>query len=210
MSAPPAYGAQPAGPQVVQGSVVAPQAGGPPGYAPQGAPQGPPGYQPPGYQPQQQAPPQYQQPPPQQQQQQQYQQPVPTAQPQYQQPPPQAQPMPQAMPGHQLMAVTCPPGMAAGSAVQIQGPSGASFQVRRRPCPPPALACRARRIASFSRANVATGCRPGRRRGRSDVPRAGAVGGPNTGASPCRPFSLHAAPPRRLPSAIRCILHRAV
>ena len=40
-----------------------------------------------------------------------------------------AQPMPQAMPGPPLMAVTCPAGAGAGSAVQIQAPGGTPFQV---------------------------------------------------------------------------------
>ena len=124
MSAPPGYGAQPPGygaqQPVVQGQVVG---GAPPAYAPAAGP-----------------PPRYAAPP----QQQQYQQPVYQAQPTPQaQPPPQYQPqpsqyqppsqtaqaMPQAMPGHQLMAVTCPAGAGAGTAVQIQGPSGALFQV---------------------------------------------------------------------------------
>merc|ERR1712224_1173042 len=53
----------------------------------------------------------------------------------YQAPPQQATvaapaPPPQAAPGHQLMAVTCPPNTGPGAAVQIQGPSGGMFQVQ--------------------------------------------------------------------------------
>merc|ERR1712091_71181 len=104
MAQPPAYNAAPVQGQVLQASVAPSPAAAPPAYAPHVAGGA--------------APPQYQaQPQP---------QPSVVAQPQ---PPPAVQAQPQAMPGHQLMAVTCPPGTGSGSPVQIQGPGGGTFQV---------------------------------------------------------------------------------
>ena len=39
------------------------------------------------------------------------------------------QAMPQAQPATQLMAVTCPPGVAPGQQVQVAGPAGGAFMV---------------------------------------------------------------------------------
>ena len=43
-----------------------------------------------------------------------------------------AQAMPMQQPQMQMMQVTCPPGVAPGSPIMIQGPGGQSFQVRER------------------------------------------------------------------------------